>query len=128
MTIFRPTNSMGRLMLLGSAAFLFHAGSLLAADRGDDAQAQARELLTGAAKRSPVAVAVALPARASQAVLEPQEQAQRLILGPPRAGTTESYAALNSKTISSSGAERRSFRRAYPDGQALAGRMITRAG
>ena len=128
MTIFRPTNSMGRLMLLGSAAFLFHAGTVLAADRVDDAQAQARELLTGAAKRSTAAIAVALPARASQAVLEPQEQARRLILGAPSAGAIESYAALSSKTISSSGAERRSFRRVYPDGQALAARMITRAG
>jgi hypothetical protein len=122
-------NSMSRLVLLGSAAFLLHAGGVLAADRGDDAQAQARELLAGTAKRSPAAATSAvLPAATSQAALEPQEQARRLILGTPRAGTgVESYAALNSKTTSS-GAERRGIRRGYSDAQALAQRMITRAG
>jgi hypothetical protein len=128
MTIFRPTNSMGRLLLLGSAAFLIHAGGVSAADRADDPQAQARELLAGTAKRSTAAIAVALPAATSQAALEPQEQARRLIMGAPRVRTVESYAALSSKTISSSGAERRSTRRVYPDGQALAARMITGAG
>lgn len=128
MTIFRSTNSMGRLLLLGSAAFLIHAGAVLAADRADDAQAQARELLAGTAKRSTVAIAVALPATTSRDALEPQEQARRLVLGAPRVRPVESYAALSSKTISSSGAERRSTRRVHPDGQALAARMITGAG
>lgn len=130
MTTFTLANSMSRLVLLGSAAFLLHAGGVLAADRGDDAQAQARELLAGTAKRSPAAVTSAvLPAATSQAALEPQEQARRLILGTPRAGTSvESYAALNSKTTSSSGAEPRGIRRGYSDAQALARRMITRAG
>lgn len=124
MTVFNPTNSMGRLMLLGSAAFLLHTGSALAADRADDAQAQARELLAGSAKRSTVVTAVGVPAASSQSSLEPQEQARRLILGSPRVGTTESYAALNSKSTPSSGAERPGVRRVYPDGQALAERMI----
>jgi hypothetical protein len=124
MTIFRLKNSMGRLMLLGSAAFLVHAGSVLAADRADDPQAQARELLAGTAKGTPVA----LPAATSQPAVEPQEQARRLILGTPHAVTVESYAALNSRTTSSSGAVQRGIRRAYPDGQALAERMIRGAG
>jgi hypothetical protein len=128
MAKFTLTNSVSRLVLLGSAAFLVHAGSVLAADRADDAQAQARELLAGTAKQSAIATAVAIPAGTSQAALEPQEQARRLILGTPRAGTVESYAALDSKTSSSPGAERRGIRRIYPDGQALAERMIRGAG
>jgi hypothetical protein len=123
----KPTNSLGRLLLLGSAAFLVHAGSALGADRADDPQAQARELLAGTAKGSPVATAIALPAAASQAAVEPQEQARRLILGTPHTRTLESYAALPSKTTSSSDAERRGIRRVFPDGQALAERMITGA-
>jgi hypothetical protein len=128
MTKFKLTNSMSRLVLLGSAAFLVHAGSALAADRVDDAQVQARALLAGTANRSAIATAVAIPAGTSQAALEPQEQARRLILGTPRAGSVESYAALDSKTRSSSGAQRRGIRRVSPDGQALAERMIRGAG
>jgi hypothetical protein len=130
MTTFTHANSMSRLVLLGSAAFLLQAGGVLAADRADDAQAQARELLAGTAKRSPAAAtSAALPAATSQAALAPQEQARRLILGTPRAGTgVKSYAALDSKGTSSSGAQRRGIRRGYSDAQALAQRMITRAG
>jgi hypothetical protein len=123
----KPTNSLSRLLLLGSAAFFAHAGPALAADRADDAQAQARELLAGTAKGSPVARAVALPAATSQAAVEPQEQARRLILGTPHARSLESYAALPSMTTSPSGTERPSIRRVHPDGQALAERMITGA-
>jgi hypothetical protein len=124
MTKFRLTNSMSRLVLLGSAAFLVHAGSALAADRADDPQVQARALLAGTARGSAIATAVAIPARTSEAGLEPQDQARRLILGTPRVGSVESYAALDSKIGSSAGAERRGIRRVYPDGQALAERMI----
>ncbi len=123
----KPTNSLSHLLLLGSVAFLAHAGTALAADRADDPQAQARELLAGTAKGSPVARAVARPAATSQAAVEPQEQARRLILGTPRARTLESYAALPSMTTSPTGAGRRPIRRVYPDGQALAERMITGA-
>lgn len=123
----KPKNSLGQLLLLGSAAFLIHAGAALAADRADDAQAQARELLAGTAKRSPAATAAAFPAATSQAAVEPQEQARRLVLGTPHPRSHESYAALPSKTISSSDVERRRVRRVYTDGQALAERMITGA-
>jgi hypothetical protein len=124
MTLFRLTNSMSRLVLLGSTAFLFHTGGVLAADRADDAQAQARELLAGAATRS-TAVATSAASAISQPALEPQEQARRLILGTPRDGAGVKRYSLNAKT---SGAERRGIRRVYPDAQTLAERMITGAG
>jgi len=129
MTLFKLTNSMSRLVLLGSAAFLLHGGVVLAADRTDDAQAQARELLAGTATRSTGATSAALPAATSQSALDPQEQARRFILGTSRAETAvKSYSALNSKTTPSSSAERRGNRRVYPDAQTLAERMITGAG
>ena len=126
MTTLNLKKSLSRSLLVGSAAFLLYSGAVMAADRGGDAQAQARELLTGTAKRSAgFATSVPLPAGIFQPALDPQEQARRLILGTPRAGIpVNNYAALNSKATSSPGAERRGVRRAYPDGQALADRMI----
>ncbi len=97
----------GRPLLLASAAYLLNVG---------DAQAQARELLTGgegravAARSRPV-----ISTQTSGPAVTPQEQARRLILGAPRVET---------KTTSPSDAARRRIRGVYSDPQLLAERMI----
>jgi hypothetical protein len=116
-----------RPALLASAAILLNTGSALAADHAGDAQAQARELLAGAANRSAVlATSIAVPTGTSQTDLDPQEQARRLILGTPRTGSdAKGQPTLSSNSASSSVAGQRLIRRAYPDAHALAQRMIT---
>jgi len=74
----RTHNSITRTFLLTGAALLLSTGSAFAASF--DAQDQARSLLTGAAGAH-----VSFPASARDtARIDPQVQAQRLLIGAPR--------------------------------------------
>ena len=106
-----------RPILLASAVFLLNTGNALAAGDPADPQAQARELLSGAANRAVTpGTSGALANGTHQPTLEPQEQARRLILGTPRSGT-------GSNSISSD-ADSRRIRHAYRDAHALAERLL----
>jgi hypothetical protein len=109
-----------RLALL-SAGLLLQSNTLFAAEIAADAQMQARDLLTGTVNGQPRVVdhSPAISSDGTQASVEPQEQARRLILGQP------SVAGSADKTAASAESKLRSR---YGDPQDLARRMILGAG
>src|SRR6266436_9373346 len=83
-------------LVLISAAFLFQADNVLAAEATVDAQMQARDLLSGTVggRAKTVDESPANPADGHQASsLDPQEQARQLILGKPKADDSNGRAA-----------------------------------
>jgi hypothetical protein len=110
-----------RLALL-SAGLLVQSNTLFAAEIATDAQMQARDLLTGTVHGRP-RIADRSPATPSggprASVVDPQEQARRLILGQPRIG------GIADKTTASAKSQRG---HGYGDPQESARRMILGAG
>jgi hypothetical protein len=114
-------------LVLISAAFLFQAENVFAAEAAVDAQMQARDLLSGTvggrAKtiESPVNTADGQPT----SNIDPQEQARRLILGQPNVeGTHERAAVLESKANAAPAGSVRTDHGPYSDPQESARRMI----
>ena len=114
-----------RLALL-SAALLLHSFPVFAAETSDDAQMQARALLSRTVSPSPQAAdqsAALVSDRTQAAAVDPQEQARRMILGNPGTRTgADRVASLASPTgdpTPSSNADR-----VYADPQDSARRMI----
>jgi hypothetical protein len=110
-----------RLALL-SAGLLVQSNTLFAAGIAADGQLQARDLLTGTVDGRPRVVdrSPATPSDGPQAsAVDPQEQARRLILGQPRAGSIADKTAASAESHRGHG---------YGDPQELAQRMILGAG
>jgi hypothetical protein len=118
--------TLGRPLLLLSAAFLLHIGGARAADRVVDAQTQAREVLSvTTAGHSAPARLKALPDRnASLPALDPQEQARELILAMRRVGGEAEAAAAPYSKATSPGIGR-GGRRARADAQEMARRLLS---
>jgi hypothetical protein len=109
-----------RLALL-SAGFLLQSHTLFAAEIASDAQMQARDLLMGTVDGRPRIVdrSPAISSGGAQvSVVDPQEQARRLILGQPSVDAAD-------KTAVSAESERG---HGYGDPQESARRMILGAG
>ncbi|HSE12000.1 MAG TPA: hypothetical protein VLB69_05125 [Rudaea sp.] len=71
-------------------AALIHCATAFAADAGEDAQAQAQALLSGAPGIHTNGASVALPgADASAAVTDPQDRARQLLVRPARSPDAE---------------------------------------
>jgi len=114
-----------------SAALLLQTGGALVAARAGDAQTQARELLTQTTGvRSVAARFSPLPdGETSLAAEDPQEQARRVIVGTQSAGGSAKVAAPRyAKLTSLAEVAGRGHRRAYPDAQETARRMILGTG
>jgi hypothetical protein len=114
-----------RLAML-SAALLLHSFAVFAAETSDDAQMQARALLSRTASASPRAANESAPPtsdRTQAPAVDPQEQARRLILGNPgtRPGA-ERVASLAPPTPNST--PEADSARTYADPQDSARRMI----
>ena len=113
-------------LALLSAVLLLHSHPVLAAEAADDAQMQARALLSRSDSPSPKAANESAPpssGRTLAAPVDPQEQARRLILGNPGtradAGRVASFAPLTSDSTSEPDSVR-----TYADPQDAARRMI----
>jgi hypothetical protein len=115
-----------RPLALLSAAFLLQTGGALTAVRAGDAQTQARELVSQTtAGRSVAAQSDILPVGdTSLAVLDPQEQARRVLGTPSAGGEAKVAAARYAKSTASTGVAGRGDRRAHSDAQEMARRMI----
>jgi hypothetical protein len=115
-------NTLARRLALLSAGLLLQSNALFAAEIAADAQMQARDLLTGTVdgRPRPVDPSPAISNGGTQAsVVDPQEQARRLILGQPNVG------GIADRTASSTDSRRG---HGYRDPQELARRMILGAG
>jgi hypothetical protein len=115
-------------LVLISAAFLFQADNVLAAEAAGDAQMQARDLLSGTVggRARTVDESRANSADGHQTSnLDPQEQARQLILGKPNVdGTNGRAAVLEPKVNTTQAASARSDHGTYADPQESARRMI----
>src|SRR5258706_12483800 len=91
-----PAKTLGRGLVLTSALFSLHANTALAAEVVDDAQMQARDLLSGTvggrAKTLDQSPTFSTDGHQASS-LDPQDQARRLILGEPNAGRIKGRAA-----------------------------------
>jgi hypothetical protein len=114
--------TLARRLALLSVGLLLQTNTLFAAEITTDAQMQARDLLTGTVHGRP-RVADPSPAISNggtqASVVDPQEQARRLILGQPNVG------GMADKIASSTESQRG---HGYRDPQELARRMILGAG
>ena len=114
-------------LALISAAFLFQAENVFAAEAAVDAQMQARDLLSGTVGGRAKTIDES-PNRADgrrTSNVDPQEQARRLILGQPNAdGTHDRAAALESKVNATPAGSARADHGPYSDPQESARRMI----
>jgi hypothetical protein len=119
-----------RAALLLSAGLLVQSDVLFAAELAADAQTQARDLLTGTVNGRPRIVdqSPSPPSDGTQAaVVDAQEQARRLILGPPSIyGTTDETAAIAPATKKARAESARG--EVYGDPQVSARRMILGGG
>jgi len=115
-------------LVLISAAFLFQADNVLAAEATVDAQMQARDLLSGTVggRAKTIDESPANTADGQQTSnVDPQEQARRLILGQPNVdGTHDRAAALESKVNATPAGSARTDHGPYSDPQESARRMI----
>ena len=115
-------------LVLISAAFLFQADNVLAAEATVDAQMQARDLLSGTVggRAKTIGESPANTADGQQTSnVDPQEQARRLILGQPKVdGTHDRAAALESKVNATPAGSARTDHGPYSDPQESARRMI----
>jgi hypothetical protein len=107
--------SLSRPLVLVSASLLFQTGGALAADRGADAQTQARELLSRTTASQSAALSASSVGKGSLSAIDPHEQARRLVLGAP---------AQRSEGTSPSGIAVRREARPSADAHAIARRMI----
>jgi hypothetical protein len=116
-----------RFVLIG-AAILLYANNVLAAEVVDDAQMQARDLLSGTVggRAKTFDASSAVPADGHHALnLDPQEQARQLILGKPNfGGVTGPRVALGAKTKVTPEVSERGQRRVSSGAQESAQRMI----
>jgi hypothetical protein len=127
MTSSKLIKTSNRPLALLAAAFLLQTGGAFTAARAGDAQTQARELLSQTtADRSVAAQSDTLAdGDTSLAVLDPQEQARRVLLGTPSAGGAPKLAAARyAKSTAAAGVAGRGDRRAHSDAQEMARRMI----
>jgi hypothetical protein len=127
MTSSKLIKTSNRPLALLSAAFLLQTGGALTAAHAGDAQSQARELLSQTtAGRSAAAQSDTLAdGETSPAVLDPQEQARRVLLGTPNAGDEAKVAGPRyAKSTAAAGVAGRGDRRAHSDAQEMARRMI----
>jgi hypothetical protein len=111
-----------------SAAILLLATNVFAAEFVDDAQTQARDLLSGTVggRAKTIDASPVIPADGDQTSnLDSQEQARRLILGRPYIGVAGApRVALDSKSKVAPAVSARDKGRAYSDAQESARRMI----
>jgi hypothetical protein len=122
-----PSNTLGRRLMLTSAALLLCANGAPAAEVVGDAQMQARDLLSGTVGGRPkiADVSSASPTDDRHVLnLNPQEQARDLILGKNFAGTAHQAASPDSRTDAMPSASVQRIRRADIGGQELAQRML----
>jgi hypothetical protein len=123
---------LSRRLILLSAAILINATNVLAANRVDDAQMQARDLLSGTVggRTKTLGKSLAISADHHQkSYPDPQEQARQLILGKPSSdGTLSREFAVHSKTDIAVPVSARWNSRVHTDPQELARRMILGAG
>jgi hypothetical protein len=121
-----PMKILSRGLILLSAAILFNANTVLAANRVGDAQMQARDLLSGTVggRTKTVDKSFAIsPDHHQESYPDPQEQARRLILGKPSFERTVGREfAVQSKTDVPVAARRNGH--VHTDPQELARRMI----
>jgi len=133
-----PAKTLSHGLVLISAVFLLRAHDVLAAEDVGDAQAQARDLLSGTvggrAKVIDESPAISAdghptPTLSPQPTLDPQEQARQLILGKPNLGRiTGRAAALGPQLNETSAVSTRDDHRTYADPQESARRMILGSG
>lgn len=132
MNTFISMKIVSRRLILISAAILINANTVLAANGVDDAQMQARDLLSGTVGVGTKATDRSLAISAGhhqKSYPDPQEQARQLILGRPSFdGTVSREFAAQSKTNVSVPVSARRNGRVHTDPQELARRMILGAG
>ncbi len=123
-----PAKLLGHGLVLISAALLFQADNVVAAEFASDAQMQARDLLSGTVggRAKTVDESAANPADSHEtSSLDPQEQARQLILGKPNVdGTTGRATALEPKVNTTPAVSTRRDDGTYADPQESARRMI----
>jgi hypothetical protein len=127
MNLLRPAKMLGHGLVLISAAFLFQADNVLAAEAAVDAQMQARDLLSGTVggRAKTVDESPANPADGHQASsLDPQEQARQLILGKPKADDGNGRAAALEPKMNTAPAVSTRRTGTYEDPQESARKMI----
>jgi hypothetical protein len=125
MSSLNPAKMFGHGLVLISAALLFQADEVRAAEVAGDAQAQARDLLSGTVggRAKTVDESRANPADGHQTSgLDPQEQARQLILGKPH--VDDRAAALEPKVNTTRAVSARDDHDTYADPQESARRMI----
>ena len=125
MSSFSPAKMFGNGLVLISAAFLFQADDVRAAEVAGDAQAQARDLLLGTVggRAKTVDESPANPADGHQTSgLDPNEQARQLILGKPHVDGRA--AGLEPKVNTTRAVSARDDHDTYADPQEAARRMI----
>jgi hypothetical protein len=127
MTSSKLIKTSNRALALLSAAFLLQTGGALTAARAGDAQSQARELLSQTTAGRAVAAQsnTLADGETSPAVLDPQEQARRVLLGTPNAGGEAKVAGPRyAQSTSAAGVAGRGDRRVHSDAQEMARRVI----
>jgi hypothetical protein len=121
---------LSRRLILISAAILINANTVLAANRIDDAQMQARDLLSGTVGGRTKIIDKSLAISADhlqKSYPDPQEQARQLILGKPSFDSSVGREfAVQSKSDVPVSARRNDH--VHTDPQELARRMILGAG
>ena len=123
-----PAPTLTRLLVPLSAAFLLYAGGVLASDRADDAQAQARALLAG--KPTSRAGTIVEPYTVSESrndlsAFDPQTQARQMLLGNSGVSRApEKAAAWRVRATSPSGVPGQDGGRPPADVQEMARRVI----
>jgi hypothetical protein len=126
------TKILSRRLILLSAAILINANTVLAANHVDDAQMQARDLLSGTVggRTKTIDKSDVISADHHQkSYFDPQEQARQLILGKPSSdGTVSREFAVQSKTDIAVPVSARRNSRVHTDPQELARRMILGTG
>jgi hypothetical protein len=128
MSSLSPAKMLGHGLVLISAAFLFQADNVLAAEFVGDAQMQARDLLSGTvggrAKTVDESPANSADGRQTPS-LDPQEQARQLILGKPSVRGANGRAVAPEPNVNTTPAvSTRSDDGTYADPQESARRMI----
>jgi hypothetical protein len=122
--------SLGRRLILISAAIFINANTVHAGDRVGDAQIQARDLLAGTVGGKTKSIDKSLVISADQrSYPDPQTQARELILGKPSfGGAAPREFSVQSKTNVPPLMSARRNDSAHTDPQELARRMILGAG
>src|SRR5277367_4864356 len=122
MNSFVSMKSLGRGLILISAAILINANPVLAADRVGDAQIQAQDLLAGTVGGKTKSIDKSLVISADQrSYPDPQTQARQLLLGTPSySGAATRKLSVQSKTNAPPSMSARRNDSAHTDPQELA--------